>query len=83
MELRNKGLKIAKKRIEEKYFLEYQKLQETFGDKWEIYEYQSEKLHTYILYIYWKEVPFISLKFDLLPLVQGIRFWLSLHINNQ
>jgi hypothetical protein len=52
MELRNKGIKIAKKRIEEKYFLEYQKLQETFGDKWEIYEYQSERLHTYILYIY-------------------------------
>jgi hypothetical protein len=38
-------------------------------------------LHTYILYIYWKEVPFISLKFDLLPLVQGIWFWLSLDSN--
>ena len=69
-----RGLVISKKYLELHHPREYWKLNELLGTDWYIYQYYT----IYCLVVWECETSFISLKFDLDKIIDGIGFWLLL-----
>ena len=72
--MKNKGLIIAKKRLEEHYKRQYTRLNDLLGADWYIYQYYT----TYYLVVWECDTSFISLKLDLDSIIDGIEFWFLL-----
>lgn len=69
-----KGLVISKGYLEKHYPQEYWKLNELLGTDWYIYQYYT----IYCLVVWECETSFISLRFDLDKIIDGIGFGLLL-----